>query len=112
MPLPAELTARQLHRRCDPASFDFKTTAELPPLGEIIGQPRAAAALEFGLEITSQGFHLFALGQPGSGRTTLIREYIEKRAATQDRPPDLCFVHNFADGRRPLPLRQIGRAHV
>lgn len=105
MPLPAELSSGQLHRRCDPDSFDFKTTAELPPLGQVIGQPRAVAALEFGLEITSHGFHLFALGQPGSGRTTLIREYIEKRAATQDRPPDLCFVHNFGDGRCPLPLR-------
>ena len=105
MPFPTELTSHQLHRRCDPDSFDFQTTAELPPLGEFIGQPRAVAALEFGLEITSHGFHLFALGQPGSGRTTLIREYIEKRAATQDRPQDLCFVHNFDDGRRPLPLR-------
>lgn len=105
MPLPAELKSHQLHRRCDPASFQFETTAELPPLGEVIGQPRAVAALEFGLEITSHGFHLFALGQPGSGRTTLIREYLEKRAASQNRPQDLCFVHNFDDARRPLPLR-------
>lgn len=104
MPLPAELVFQQLHRRCDPESFAFQTTADLPPLGQVIGQPRAVAALEFGLEITSQGFHLFALGQPGSGRTTLIREYLEKRSATQGRPKDLCFVHNFDDGRRPLPL--------
>jgi len=105
MALPIELKPDQLHRRCNPESFKFATTAELPPLGEVIGQPRAVAALEFGLDITSQGFHLFALGQPGSGRTTLIREYLEKRAATQQRPPDLCFVHNFQDGRCPVPLQ-------
>lgn len=105
MALPIELKSGQLHRRCDPDSFKFETTAELPPLGEVIGQPRAVAALEFGLDITSQGFHLFALGQPGSGRTTLIREYLEKRAAEQARPQDLCFVHNFQDGRCPVPLQ-------
>ncbi|HNY38762.1 MAG TPA: AAA family ATPase [Bryobacteraceae bacterium] len=105
MALPTELPPDQLNRRCDPNCFTFATTAELPPLGEFIGQPRAVAALEFGLDITSHGFHLFALGQPGSGRTTLIREYLETRAATQTRPPDLCFVHNFQDDRCPLPLR-------
>ncbi len=105
MALPEQLRSDQLHRRCDPSGFSFETTADLPPLGEVIGQPRAVAALEFGLDIASPGFHLFALGLPGSGRTTLIHEYLEKRAATQPRPPDLCFVHNFQDNRRPLPVR-------
>ena len=100
-----ELPAQDLHRICEPESLGFETTAELPALSEVLGQPRAVAALEFGTSIASHGFNVFALGQPGSGKTTLIRDYLERRAAGQTSPGDLCYVHNFRDARRPLPLR-------
>jgi lon-related putative ATP-dependent protease len=99
-----ELTASQLRRACDPASLGFETTAGLPLLSEVLGQPRAVAALEFGARIGSPGFNLFALGQPGSGRTTLVKDYLEQYSGTLPAPPDLCYVYNFADTRRPLPL--------
>ncbi len=99
------LPAEALRRKCDLNSFDFDTTADLPMLSEVLGQPRAVAALEFGVSIASHGFNLFALGQPGSGKTTLIRDYLERQSATQPVPPDLCYVHNFANARNPLPLR-------
>ncbi|MBZ5726537.1 MAG: AAA family ATPase [Acidobacteriia bacterium] len=101
----AELAAADLRRACDPASLGFETTAGLPLLSEVLGQPRAVAALSLATGIGSQGFNLFALGQPGSGRTTLIKDYLEQRSGTQPVPPDLCYVHNFANGRCPLPLR-------
>lgn len=100
-----ELKPAELRKTCDPAQFDFQTTADLPPLNEVLGQPRAVAALEFGVGIASHGFNLFALGQPGSGKTTLIREYLERLAASEPVPPDLCYVHNFARPRHPLPLK-------
>ncbi len=101
----SKLSAEAVRRWCDPASFDFETTDSLPLLSEVLGQPRAVAALEFGASMASHGFNLFALGQPGSGKTTLIREYLEKRASTQEVPPDLCYVNNFGDLRRPTVLR-------
>jgi len=99
-PLPPD----SLRRVCDPSCFDFETTAHLPELAEVLGQPRAVAALEFGASIASHGFNLFALGLPGSGKTTLIREHLERRAAKQPAPPDLAYVFNFADARRPQLL--------
>ena len=99
------LPAAALRRKCDLNSFNFDTTSDLPMLSEVLGQPRAVAALEFGVSIASHGFNLFALGQPGSGKTTLIRDYLERQAATQPVPPDLCYVHNFVNARNPLPLR-------
>jgi lon-related putative ATP-dependent protease len=106
------LPPEDLRRICDPNDFDFETTATLPDLQEVLGQPRAVAALEFGVGMASHGFNLFALGLPGSGKTTLIREYLERRAIDQPVPPDLCYVNNFKDARRPIALSfPAGHAH-
>jgi len=111
MPTAKELAPDRLRRVCDPASLPFETTANLPALTEVLGQPRAVAALEMGASIPSHGFNIFALGQPGSGKTTLIRNYLQGRAASQPVPPDLCYVNNFANPRSPVPLRlPAGRA--
>lgn len=110
--LPPALPPEVLRRICDPANFDFETTASLPNVQEVLGQPRAVAALEFGVGMASHGFNLFALGLPGSGKTTLIREYLERRAIDQPVPPDLCYVDNFKDARRPIALSfPAGHAH-
>lgn len=106
MPTSAEaLSADALRRVCLPETFTFDTTSTLPALTGVLGQPRALAALEFGAGIASHGFNLFALGATGSGRTTLIRDFLEEHARAQPVPDDLCMVFNFTDSRRPLPLR-------
>ncbi len=51
MTLPAELTAGQLRRRYDPLQLPYASTADAPDLDGIIGQERAARAIEFGLDI-------------------------------------------------------------
>src|SRR3974390_3276516 len=105
MAKPVELTANQLRRVSDPESLGFDTTASLPTLTEVLGQPRAVAALSFGTSIASHGFNLFAMGLTGSGKTTLIREYLERRAASQPVPSDYCYVYHFSNPRSPMPLR-------
>jgi lon-related putative ATP-dependent protease len=99
-PLPPEA----LYRRCDPAQFDFESTAELAPLDGVIGQDRALAALRFGIGIRHANYHLFALGPPGVGRHALVRQVLEERAATEPVPSDWCYVHNFAEPHRPRAL--------
>ena len=66
-----ELPPGALKRRCDLSSFDFETTDELPMLSDFIGQERAMRAVDFGAGIASHGFNIYALGLPGSGKTTL-----------------------------------------
>ncbi|MCL2355690.1 MAG: AAA family ATPase [Defluviitaleaceae bacterium] len=70
----------------------------------IIGQPRAEEALEFGLEMKAQGYHIYVCGATGTGRTTFAREYAKKLAATEDVPPDLCYVYNFENPKCPKLL--------
>ena len=102
---PIELTAAQLRRRSDPARFGFASTADAPGLEGIIGQDRAARAIEFGLEIPYPGFNVFATGPTGAGKTSIITHYLEDRAALRPAPPDWGYAHNFEDPDRPIALR-------
>src|SRR5512136_18854 len=99
-----ELTLSQLRRVCDPASFAFQSTAELPVVPDIIGQPRATHAIEFGIDIASPGFNIFVLGPGGTGRTTTIQRFLEQKAATQPVPSDWVYVNNFDEPYKPRAI--------
>jgi lon-related putative ATP-dependent protease len=94
-----------LCRRCDPASFSFGTTADLPDIPGIIGQERAEEAVRFAIGIRRYGYNLYALGTSGMGKHGFVRAFLERRAAGEKAPSDWCYVHNFADPRRPRALR-------
>ncbi len=98
------LTPEELAWRCDPAQFAFATTRELPPLEGTIGQDRALAAIEFGLGIRNNGFNIFILGEPGTGRSSTIEQLLEQRASGEPVPDDWCYVHDFEDGTHPAHL--------
>ncbi len=104
-PAVRELSASEVRAVCDPSLFNFETTADLSPAPTIIGQPRAVEALDFGVDIAAYGFNVFALGLPGTGRTTLIRQFLERKAAGEPAPDDWCYINNFADLHRPQALR-------
>lgn len=108
---PKSLPAERLYRATRPEELGFDTTAELEPLVGAIGQPDAMAALELGLAMEPPGYNIFVLGEPGSGRMSLVRKAVRERAAERPTPPDWCFVYNFADPRRPRALElPTGRA--
>ena len=102
---PRELTADQLRRACAPADLSFQSTDELEQLNEIIGQERATRAIEFGLDIPSYGYNIYALGPSGAGKTTTIAKYLERKAAEQPVPNDWGYVNNFVRPDEPLALR-------
>ncbi len=83
-----ELEPSQLHRRLDPNRLPFRTTEEVEPLVGTIGQPRALAAIEFGLEVETPGYNLFVAGVPGSGRLSTARDYLERLAQAKPSPDD------------------------
>jgi len=105
MTQPHTLTAAQLRRRCDTTQFDFTSTADAPELEGIIGQARAARAIEFGIEIPSPGYNIYAMGPAGAGKTSIITRFLERKAATRAVPADWGYVHNLTDGDQPRALR-------
>jgi len=101
----AKLSVEQLRHRFDPEKFDFKSTEELPAFEGIIGQERALRAISFGINIKSQGYHMYALGPVGTGKKTIIRKYLETHAETKPVPDDWLYVNNFNDSDTPKALR-------
>ncbi len=99
------LALEDLFRSCDPAVFDFETTAELEPNIRIIGQPRGTQAILFGVEMASPGYNIYAQGEAGTGRTTAIERFLDERAAQADVPSDWVYVHNFQEPHKPHALR-------
>lgn len=92
---------QDLRRRLDPATLPFQTTAEVAPVKTTIGQPRAAEAIAFALEVGARGFHLYAAGSPGTGRETTVLTAVRAFAEAQPTPNDWVYVHNFAEPERP-----------
>lgn len=100
-----KLKPEELRRVCNPNDFGFETTAELKPPEGIIGQERALKALSFGLDIKNEGYNIFLNGYNGTGKSTLAKELVEKRAQQDPPPPDWCYVFNFRQPDRPSILR-------
>jgi lon-related putative ATP-dependent protease len=100
-----ELPVSALRLVCDPYALGFETTDDLPDLENVIGQPRALSALQLGSEVSGTGYNIFVMGQPGSGRTTLSKEYLERKAIEMPVPDDWCYVNNFQNERRPKIIR-------
>ncbi len=93
-----------LRRRCDPKQFSFKTTDELEDVPGIVGQPRAVEAVKFGLEIQREGYNIFAIGPIGTGKHSLVRQFLEERALSAPVPDDWCYVANFEQPHKPCAL--------
>ncbi|MCM8815876.1 MAG: AAA family ATPase, partial [Candidatus Omnitrophica bacterium] len=95
----------QARAACNPDSFAFETTESVPPIEGIIGQERAARALEFGLQIEQDGYNIYVSGLPGSGRTTSVESAVREIAKKKPTPDDWCYVHNFKQPDNPQYLR-------
>ncbi|MEZ5100891.1 MAG: ATP-binding protein [Thermoleophilia bacterium] len=93
-----------LRRRVDPAALPFETTAEVEPLATAAGQPRALEAIALGLDVGVPGYNLFVSGASGSGRTTTVRDHLERVAATRPTPCDWVVVHDVAEPDRPRTI--------
>lgn len=95
------LSPDQLYRRCDPDELDLKTGPATGGVDQMLGQARAVEAVELGAELELQGFNLFVLGPPGTGRHSFIDQFLREKAATKAVPSDWCYVNNFDEPRKP-----------
>ena len=100
-PLPPAL----LYRPCDPAELPFDQVSEIEDLTDPIGQDRAVEAVQFAVAMRRKGYNVYALGASGTGKHTVIRDLLGRRAENTPTPPDWCYVNNFADPQKPRRLQ-------
>lgn len=104
-PTPRPLAVSELRRSVDPVTLGFKTTAELEPSLGLIGQERALKAIQFGTTIRNHDFNVFVLGPAASGKTTAVRQYLERRAGETSAPADWIYVNNFEAPNQPRAIK-------
>jgi ATP-dependent Lon protease len=100
----AEVPVEKIRWRLDPASLPFKTTDDLEPLKDIVGQNRGVEAFKFGMGISKRGYNVFVTGMAGTGRLSTAIKLLEEVSYKGKPPDDLCYVNNFKDPEFPMLL--------
>lgn len=101
------LTPKQLYRQSTLAALapNCQSTADLTPLNDIVGQERAQQAVEFAMGIKDKGYNIYAIGQNGLGKRTMMLRYLSRHEPSYHRLYDWCYVVNFDDSRSPKVLK-------
>ena len=95
-----------LRRRFDPDLIPFETSRDHEPCEEVVlGQNRAKEAMRFGLAMREAGYHIFVSGPARTGKTYLVRHFLERQAEDLPTPPDWVYVHNFQHPDQPNALK-------
>ena len=99
-----ELNYKDLKLTCDSKIFDFTTTDELETISTGIGQERGIKALEFGLNVDSNGYNLYVEGPYGVGKTSYTKNALETISKKKKVPNDWCYIYNFDNPNEPLAV--------
>ncbi|WNB76067.1 Lon protease family protein [Methylomonas koyamae] len=88
----------------------LKLTIDLPAADAgsryngILGQNRAQSALAFGIAMKAPGYNIFVMGDPGTGRLSMVSHYLTGYAEQQESPLSYAYVENFENPREPVAV--------
>jgi len=82
----------------------FRDPSKIKATDAVVGQKRAIEALDIGLKLYHRGYNIYVAGVAGTGRISTIRRALEHIKPERERPPDRCYVYNFADASAPVLL--------
>lgn len=93
----------KLKQACDGTDeLNFcQTSLDVPPLEGVIGQERAVRSMQFGLDMSAQGYNIFVVGPPGTGKSTYVDAIVNHVAKKKPVPDDWCYIHNFKNKDNP-----------
>lgn len=104
MRTPKPLAVSKLYQACRSSDFNFTTSAKLEPLDTFIGQNRVLEAFKFATSIKRRGYNIFAVGEKGLGKHTLVKRFLTQQASQLAAPDDWLYVHDFANPRHPWAI--------
>ena len=97
------LAVSQLYQAADAQSLPTNTR-RLKAFNDFLGQERAKEAVHMALAMPHDGYNIFAIGENGLGKRTMIKRLLAEVAQQEEAPSDWCYVNNFADPRKPIAL--------
>jgi ATP-dependent Lon protease len=103
-PAHTPLPIAKLRWQCKPKSLFVRSTDNIQPTREIIGQERALRALRVGLEMKHFGYNIFVSGITGTGRTTTIKRLLQDFEQQPGNLRDHCYVYNFKNPDLPISI--------
>ncbi|HYE36194.1 Lon protease family protein [Methylocaldum sp.] len=86
-------------------NLSFATTEDLEPFHGMLGQIRAHSAIAFGVAMQRPGYNIYVMGETGTGRLSLVGNYLKARAREQASSDDWAYLNNFDDPRKPFALQ-------
>ncbi len=101
----SSLSYEQLYHATELELLPVKSSKDIAPIDEIVGQERAQKAVEFAMSIRDKGYNIYATGQNGLGKRTMILRYLNRHKPQNLELYDWCYVSNFEDIRTPKVLR-------
>ncbi|MBN1149679.1 AAA family ATPase [candidate division WOR-3 bacterium] len=100
------IDAQKLSWQCPKNLFRFKSTSEISPAEDIIGQREALESIKTGIEIDSQGYNIFISGLAGTGRKSTLHKFLTKRIRMKEKKlEDVIFLYNFDIPEEPISLK-------
>jgi predicted ATP-dependent protease len=102
--VPLPLPATKLRPALPEGALPFEHTGELEPLGAIVGQDGALAAIKQAVEMRPPGYNLFIVGLDGGGRLQTAWRMLEALAPKRRVRRDFVYVHRHDDPGRPCLL--------
>lgn len=103
--LPKALKSADSYLKCEDKSFRFKSTKSLKTTSDVIFQKRATQAIELGLSIRSPGYNIYVAGVQGTGKASVIKEFLSKWSDDSQPPCDWVYLNNFHEKEKPIVVR-------
>lgn len=96
----------KLRWKIDLDALPFKTTEDIKPLKQIIGQKRGVEAFRFGMGMDKPGYNIFVTGASHTGRSSTVKKLLEEISKKKGgAPEDLCYVNNFNNPEEPILIQ-------
>ena len=106
--VPKPIPANQAYLHCPPSEFKFKDTTAYGKSHDIISQDRAVRAINMGLGIRKPGYNIYVAGIQGTGKTSVIRTFLEKWSTDSAKPCDWIYIYDFQETEAPKAIKMPG----
>lgn len=99
-----KLPTTSLKLQINQTDYSILTDPAESRVTHILGQERAQSALSFGIAMQNPGYNIYVMGEPGTGRLSMITNHLTPISHQQETPPAYAYVENFENNREPVAI--------